>query len=130
MPVRESGSDPFVNTGRTQVRYPSWISMETIHLPLIIGTDEDGIFIGIPFRIKNPAKEAPLFSPPAAWNIRRTNSSEKMFGCFGFSQHKQRASRTCSAVRDRVGVKREMGLIPFRITDPAKDAPLFSPSAG
>ena len=25
--------------------------METAQLPLIIGTDEDGIFIGIPFRI-------------------------------------------------------------------------------
>jgi|GEM_PF-2342920 len=85
----------------------------------------------IPFRITDPPKDAPLFfrrtirggscvavatgRPP-----RRSNAEKEQVdrvdlycelvycGCLGFSQHKQRASRTCPALPDRVDLYCEL----------------------
>jgi len=88
----------------------------------------------IPYRITDPATDAPLFAPPAGWNIRRTirggrcarrmadvtNTSEMSCGCLGFSQHKQRTSRSGPALRDRVDLQFELVLITALARQPAR----------
>ena len=52
--------------------------------------------------VGQPAACASLSSDFGEGASYGTNFPEKQCRCFGFTQHKQRAKRTCPALRDRI----------------------------